>query len=156
MSKGNIKILICGDSFAVDYTVVNKNDEGWSSMLANDFTITNCAQAGISEYKILKQLERQNLHNYNVIIVAHTSPYRVHIKSNPMHLTSPLHKNADLIYNDVISHYNNNPNDNILKTAKDYFEHIFDDEYYQDVYYLIVEKIKKFLDGNICRKKITV
>lgn len=150
MISNDVKILICGDSFAVDYTVVNKNDAGWSSMLTNDFTVTNCAQAGISEYKILKQLENQILDNYTAIIVTHTSPYRVHIKSNPMHLNSDLHKDADLIYNDVISHYNDNPSNTILKTAKDYFEHIFDDEYYQDVYYLIVEKIKTLTRDHRC------
>ena len=150
MVSNEIKILICGDSFAVDYTVIDKNRAGWSSMLAKDFTITNCAQAGISEYKILKQLEQQNLDQYNAVIVTHTSPYRVHIKSNPMHLNSDLHKNADLIYSDVISHYNDNTSNTILKTAKNYFEHIFDDEYYQDIYYLIVEKIKTLTQNHQC------
>ena len=47
-------ILICGDSFAADWT--KKYDgTGWVNMLTKDHTITNIAEAGVSEYKIYKQ-----------------------------------------------------------------------------------------------------
>ena len=48
-------ILICGDSFAADWTK-KYNGNGWVNMLCNDFNITNVAEAGVSEYKIYQQL----------------------------------------------------------------------------------------------------
>ena len=51
-----MKILICGDSFAADWTVKYPG-QGWPNMLAEIHEVTNLAQAGCSEYKILKQLE---------------------------------------------------------------------------------------------------
>lgn len=150
------KILICGDSFAVDQTAFDPMEIGWSSMLAKDFLITNSAQAGISEYKILKQLTEHNLDDYDIIIVSHTSPYRVHIKNHPLYQTNQRYKNADLIYNDVLAHYNNNPRDAILSVAKNYFENIFDQDYYHDIYFLLVNEIKKITHGRRCLHLLTM
>ena len=156
VTKNNINILICGDSFAVDYTQIDPTKSGWSSMLANEYAITNCAQAGVSEYKILKQLEQQNLDEYEVIIVSHTSPLRVYIKDNPMYLNNQLYSNADLIYSDVLSHYNSDTDNIMLQTAKNYFEIIFDQDYYQDMYFLLVDKIKKLTHQHKCLHLLTI
>ena len=49
------KILICGDSFAADWS--KKYDGvGWVNMIENEHVVTNIAEAGVSEYKIYKQL----------------------------------------------------------------------------------------------------
>ena len=58
------KILVCGDSFATDHSVNDPVAIGWSSMLANLYDVTNCAQAGVSEYKIIEQIKNQNLNYY--------------------------------------------------------------------------------------------
>lgn len=150
------KILICGDSFAVNYTPDDPTAIGWSAMLANEFSITNSAQAGISEYKILKQLKQQNLDNYDAIIVSHTSPFRVHIKDHPLYQNSTLYKNADLIYNDVLAHYNSNPTSVVLSTAKNYFENIFDEDYYYDMYLLLVNEIKSLTQNYRCLHLLTI
>ena len=54
-----MKILICGDSFAADWTIKYPG-QGWPNMLSQQYEIVNLAQAGCSEYKILKQLEFTN------------------------------------------------------------------------------------------------
>ena len=48
------KILICGDSFAADWSKKYEG-KGWVNMIENDHVITNIAEAGVSEYKIYKQ-----------------------------------------------------------------------------------------------------
>ena len=72
------KILICGDSFAADWTIKTKTS-GWVNFLKDTDII---AQAGVGEYKILKQLQSCNLELYNHIIVSHTSSYRIHTITN--------------------------------------------------------------------------
>ena len=90
-------ILICGDSFAADWTVKNKYP-GWVNFLyATDIR----AQAGVGEYKILKQLQSCKLKLYSHIIISHTSPYRIHTSHNPLHETDILHYACDFIYDDV-------------------------------------------------------
>ena len=48
-----LRILIAGDSFAAEWP----GTHGWSKMLAEHHDVKNVAQAGVSEYKILKQLK---------------------------------------------------------------------------------------------------
>ena len=77
MDKKSKKILIIGDSFAC---VWPNEVTGWPTQLAQQYDVTNLAQAGVSEYKILKQLlnfEKENpwwQHDFNCVIVSHTSP----------------------------------------------------------------------------------
>lgn len=132
-----MKLLICGDSFAADWTV-KYSGRGWPNMLADFFDVTNLAQAGCSEYKIYLQLISADLSAYDKIIVSHTSPYRIYTKEHPVHKNDPLHKNSDLIYTDLKEH---------SKTVKGlehvigYFEEHFDLEYALFVHNLICEKI---------------
>jgi isopropylmalate/homocitrate/citramalate synthase len=136
-----MKLLICGDSFAADWTV-KYNDVGWPNMLANDYKITNLAQAGCGEYKIYKQLVSVNLDEYDAIIVSHTSPTRIYINSHPVHAHDLLHKNSDLIYADIVEHAKSNKS---LKPIVDYFENYFDLEYAMFVHTLLCEKIENHL-----------
>ena len=60
-----MNVLIAGDSFAAEWPGTN----GWVKLLARDYDVTNVAQAGVSEYKILQQIQTANLDEYDLIIV---------------------------------------------------------------------------------------
>lgn len=134
-----MNILICGDSFAADWTV-KYSGQGWPNMIANDYNVTNLAQAGCSEYKIYKQLTSIDLNQFDKIIISHTSPYRIPIKIHPVHAKDLLHKNSDLIYTDIKEHSKTNTN---LSSIIDFFENYFDIESSLFVHNLICEKIDK-------------
>lgn len=130
------KILICGDSFASDWYPTSKN-LGWVNLLEKEFHVTNKAQAGVSEYKIYKQLITEDLSKYDKIIVSHTSPYRIPISQHPIHKDSRTHRECDLIYSDVVYHKNNK----VMGIAKDFYENIYDSAYFEFTHNLIVDKI---------------
>ena len=133
-----MKILICGDSFAADWTV-KYPEKGWPNFLADEYTVTNLAQAGCSEYKIYKQLVSQNLDEYDVIIISHTSSYRWYIETpHPVHYADPLHKNSDLIFTDIESH---NKFRSGLSSIIYFFKNYFSTEYADFIHELISEKI---------------
>ena len=137
MVKKSIKILIAGDSFAAKWpNAVN----GWVNLLAEKYNVTNVAQAGVSEYKIWKQIETANVNEYDLVIVSHTSPNRVHTIKHPIHKTD-LHKDCDLIYTDIEAYSDwFNPS---LSAAKGWFEYHYDQEYQDDIYQLLRESILK-------------
>jgi len=136
-----MKLLICGDSFAADWTVKHSG-KGWPNMLEDLFSVTNLAQPGCCEYKILKQLESVNLSLYDKILISHTSPYRIYIKQHPVHYNDPLHKDCDLIYTDIKEHADKNKN---LQPIVEYFEKYFDFEYARYMHGLLCEKIQNIL-----------
>lgn len=140
MVDPTIKILIAGDSFAALYPGAS---QGWPNLLSKNHNIKNIAQAGVSEYKILNQIKSENLNQYDLVIVSHTSPSRVHIKKHPVHLTE-LHKNCDLIYTDI-EEKNHWFNKKIL-AAKLFYKHIYDDEYQIDIYNLLRKEINSLID----------
>jgi len=130
------KILITGDSFAADWTKKH-NGVGWVNMLCNDFEVTNIAQAGVSEYKIYKQLLSQDITDYDHVLISHTSPYRIPILEHPIHSNDILHKDCDLIYNDIKEHVENP----IAKIAVDFYENFYDIDYACFVHELIIKEI---------------
>ena len=134
-----MNILIAGDSFAADWRSVSTEYPAWWELLANDYNITNVAQAGVSEYKILKQLQQCNSLDYDLVIVSHTGFSRVHTRQHPLHKTL-LHKNCDLLLNDIdrVSWFNES-----LKSAKLWFKHHYDDEYQKDIYRLLRKEIQE-------------
>jgi len=138
MAKDSVKILIAGDSFAAKWP-----GKGWPDLLSEYINVTNLAQAGVGEYKILEQIKSANLQDYSAVRVCHTSPSRVHTRSHPIHKTG-LHENCDLIWTDLESHkdYFNSS----LKAAKGYFQHHYDDQYYKDIYSLIRKEISNIID----------
>jgi hypothetical protein len=109
-----MKIFIAGDSFAADWSIKYPTMQGWPNMLADIHTVTNAAEAGCGEYKILKQLTSHALADYDAIIVSHTSPYRIHTNFHPVHGKDKLHYNSDFIYEDCRAHK--------LKFMIEYFE----------------------------------
>ena len=138
MAKNNLKILLAGDSFSAKWP---DSPSGWPELLKHEFKITNLSQAGVSEYKILKQIKSQKLDNYDFIIVNHTSPFRVHT-ANSIHNTA-LHSNCDLIFTDVEANYNDK--DERVVTAFNWFKHHYDEEYQIDIYKMIREEISRLV-----------
>jgi hypothetical protein len=133
-----MNILICGDSFAADWTVKYKG-QGWPNLLAQEFNVTNLAQAGCSEYKIYKQIASKNLDEYDLIIVSHTSAFRWYIETpHPVHYADPLHKNSDLIYTDIEEH---NKFRSGLTSILQFFRKYYSLEYAEFIHELISEKI---------------
>jgi len=146
-----MKILIIGDSFAADWSIKYKQaDKGWPNLLADYYEVDNYAQAGVGEYKILKQIDKiKNLLLYNLVIVSHTSTYRIHTKKHPIHSNDILHKDSDLIFKDIEYHYKKKTLSTFLnkslKTAYNYFLYHFDNEYQETIYKLIRQEINNKL-----------
>lgn len=138
-----MKILIAGDSFAADWSTKYNKYPGWPNLLKNDFSVKNVAQAGVSEYKILKQIELHYNDSYDFVIVSHTSPTRVHTRRHPVMHNDVLHNNADLLVNDIMS--KRSWFNNALRAAQWYFKYHYDENYYNDVYWLIRDRIDNLL-----------
>lgn len=141
-----MKILIVGDSFAADWSA-KCTAPGWPNLLKKFHEVTNLAQAGVSEYKIYKQLTSVNLDLFDLIIVVHTSPYRVVTRRHPVHVNDLLHKDADLLFSDIEHHYKSVKRffNRSLRSAYNFFIYHFDREYQETTYKLLVEKIEKIL-----------
>jgi len=148
------KILILGDSFAADWSVKYDDYKGWPNLLQEKYDVTNVAQAGVGEYKIYKQIMSIDLSKYDTIIISHTSPYRVHTRNHPIHVYDKLHKNADMIYNDIRYHRFRLRNilNRALKAAYDFFTYHFDDEYFNTTYWLY----RKEIDIKLKKKHVIV
>lgn len=131
------RILIAGDSFS---SVELAGDHGWATMLTKNYSVTNVSQPGIGEYKILKNLESQDLNKFDTIIVSHTSPNRIHCELNPLYPVGHIYHTSDLLFGDVESKVKNNQ---LAKSVYDYFVHVFDPKYYEFVHASCCEKIDK-------------
>ena len=138
-------IALLGDSFAAEYKA---DTPGWADILAEECSVNNVAQAGVGEYKILRQLKDLESTNpnwkklYNCVIVAHTSPFRVHTSKHPLHKKG-LHKDCDLIYSDLKNRFD--WFNESLATAKNWFVHHWDDDYQIGTYKLVREEIKRII-----------
>ncbi len=139
------KLLIAGDSFAADWTKKYKEVCGWVNMLELHYDVTNVAQAGVSEYKIYKQLEKIDTTKFDYIIVSHTSPYRIPIEEHPIHKNDLLHSNCDIIYSDASEYLDNQ----IMKTAIDFYSNIFYPEWFVFVNDLTYKKIYELVPDAI-------
>jgi hypothetical protein len=133
------KLLIVGDSFSVDWSKKYSDVCGWVNLLNNDFIITNLSEAGVSEYKIYNQLKSIDTTLFDKILISHTSPYRIPIEEHPIHKKDKLHYNCDLIFSDVEEHLENE----IMKTAYDFYTQIFHKDYFIFVNNLIFNEIKR-------------
>lgn len=137
-----MNLLIAGDSFGAQWPKKN-NNIGWPSLLVKDFNVVNVSQAGVGEYKILKQLESVDLNKFDAVVVNHTSPGRVHTRQHPIH-SSGLHKDCDLLYNDI-----DRPFDlfnRALRSAKSWFQYHYDDQYQIDIYTMLRQEINRKID----------
>lgn len=137
-----MKILIVGDSFAVNFLKFYQiSYPGWVNMLSDQYSVTNLAQAGVGQYKILKQIESADLGEFDKIIVSVSSPYRLHCTKHPLHLKG-MHSDCDLIFSDVnrFNLFNRK-----ISTAKNWFKYYFDEKYAIDIYQLISEQMLRIL-----------
>jgi hypothetical protein len=124
-------ILIIGDSFSS-----NTCSDSWTTLLTN-CKITNLSSNGSSEYRIFKKLINTDLTPFSHVIIVHSSPYRIYIDHNPLHVTSQTHQNCDLIYQDVKLATKTEFTQNVTW----YFENIFNLEEADTIYSLLVEKM---------------
>lgn len=134
-----MNIVIAGDSFA---TKSSTSILSWMELLEEEHQVTNLAQAGIGEYKIYKQLCSVDVNEFDLVIVSHTSPSRIHTTNHPIH-KSGLHKNCDLILTDLIEHFR--PFNTSLHTAKNFFKYHYDEEYQIDIYNLLRRQINDMI-----------
>lgn len=121
------KILIVGDSFAAD-------SAGWPSML--DYEFENRAQKGVGEYKIFKQLN--NLTDFKITIICHSSPWRIHTRKHPIHQTNPQRAQNDFLLSDVEYH---SKTDKKMKDILYYIENYVDFDYQEDIYNLLLKQM---------------
>ena len=151
-----MKILIIGDSFAADWSIKYTEYKGWPNILAEEFDIHNIAQAGVGQYKILKQIQSINVSDYDQIISSYTSPYRVHTPNHPIHHTDKLHKNCDLLAGDIEYWMNTveSKDNESLVTARNWFKYHFDIEYSNDIHKLLIEECDELI-GEIKHLKVT-
>jgi len=124
-----MKILIVGDSFAAD-------NRGWPGMIGG--RVVNKAQNGVGEYKILKQLS--NTHEFDKIIVCHTSPWRVHTRYHPVHSSSIDRPFNDFILSDLEHHSKKNKE---IELIYKYMSNYIDYGYQKFIYNSIVKEIKQ-------------
>ena len=134
-----MNILIAGDSFATKSSTCNSS---WMELLAEQHQVTNLAQAGIGEYKIYKQVCSVDVNEFDLVIVSHTSPSRIHTNNHPIH-SSGFHKNCDLILTDLVEHFQ--PFNTSLQTAKNFFKYHYDEEYQIDIYNLLRKQINDMI-----------
>lgn len=144
-----IKILIIGDSFAADWSLKYDNYKGWPNLLAQEYDVTNLAQAGVSEYKIYKQLTNINIDNFDTLIVSHTSPYRVPTRKHPIHAEDKLHNSSDLIIADIEYHSSRYKNilNSSLRSAKNFFDHHFDEDFFYTTHMLYKKEIMNLTES---------
>lgn len=138
------KLLICGDSFAADWSPINPDalTEGWPGLMSNHYEVTNLAENGVCEYKVLQQLKSVNLKKFDALIVNHVSSNRIYVKRHPIHYNDPFRKNTDLMYADIKEHLNEYPG---LQPIVDYFENYYDMDYSNYVHNLICNEIDEYL-----------
>jgi hypothetical protein len=134
-----MKILIVGDSFAAT-SLANKH--GWPVLLEKHYNVTNLAQPGVSEYKILKQLQLVNVVDYDLVIVSHTSPYRVHSKLNPFYKKGHIYHTSDILCSDTFAKWSF-----AAFAMRFYFKYIFDPAYYEYIFIKCMQDISKLLNS---------
>lgn len=142
-------ILIAGDSFAADWKKSKSNFIGWPNLLNKNFDVVNVAQAGVSEFKILKQIREAIADKkFDTVIVAHTSPYRIPTECHPVHFNDPFYGNADLIFSDIEYHRFKFKNllDTSIKSAYNFFQYHYDKDFWESTYVLMRNEINKLID----------
>lgn len=113
------KLLIVGDSFCSP----NQETYSWHNQLNSYYSITNLGQNGVGQYKIHQQLMSVPVEQYDGVLMLATSPYRIHVESNPFYDSKhQSHYNADLLYADILHKEPGHNKDHVIW----WFEKIFD------------------------------
>ena len=140
-----MNILICGDSFSLDWTVWQEIPyKGWPNLLADLYTVDNRGQHGVGQYKICKQFQHLDLSQYDKIIVSVAPYWRMHCQSHPIH-TTDRYRHCDLMLMDIdrFDWFNSR-----LRTAKGMFKYYYDEEYLKDTHDMITDCMRKKLQGS--------
>lgn len=121
-------IWVFGDSFAG-----NKSENSWVSLLG----ATSLATNGSSEYRIFKtyQENKSKIKDTDLIIFVHTSSTRIYLQNDKLLSSRMLdtHRQCDIVINDVFE-----------KKEKEFIkilELIWDEDYFNDIFNLIVDKL---------------
>lgn len=122
-----MKILICGDSFSSD-------TNGWPKYLHDN--VTNRSERGVGEFKIFQQTYDHK--TFDKLIVCHTSPWRIHTTSHPLHKDNAQRPNNDFMIADLEHHSKHNDE---IKHIYSYIKKYTDWDYVKFVYDMIVEKL---------------
>ena len=138
-----MKVLLLGDSWAADWSSKFTDYPGWPNLLSEKFDVTNIAQAGVSQYSIVKQLNSVNPDDFARIVISITSPFRIYTPQHPVYKTG-LHVNADLMLNDL--RHKKDPDNAPLRSAIDFFKYHFDPDHANFVNQLIVDHLLGRLD----------
>ena len=140
-----MNILILGDSWAADWQADYDQYLGWPNILAEQYLVTNRAQAGVSQYSIIQQLKSVTPADYDRVIISITSPYRLYTPRHPVH-TEGLHAYSDLIYTDLEYHLTEQPDNPRIQSAVGFYQHHFDTEHAEYVHQLLVSETLKQLN----------
>ena len=153
-----MKIAIFGDSFSANWVEFFSKGHhrytahGWSYFLAQKYDVTNYSQMAVGEYKILKQVQSADLLKFDLAIVMHAGPLRLH-SATPPSVYENLKKNypefthADMSQGDLIyPHLKDATDIPDVKLAVDFFEKFVDLEYQSYVSNLFCESIYKRLN----------
>ena len=74
--------------------------------------------------------------------------YRVHIAQHPLHANTKLHQNCDLLYADL--EYSQQYDNVVVNAGLNYFRYIFDTDYYNGIYEIMLGHINHLTDPNRC------
>jgi hypothetical protein len=133
--KTEQKIIgLFGDSFGYQHD--DAEFDSWVDQLERHFDIINHCQCGVGEYKILQQLEKVDLTQFDYVIILHTSFLRVFVADNPLHTQSKTHQHCDIIYADIADRP-----EEFAQACRLFYKHIFDEQYARDIYNLICKQI---------------
>lgn len=131
-------ILICGDSWAADWSV-KYNDLGWPNILQQHHDVTNIAQAGVSQYRICQQLQDIDITKFDVAVCSITSPNRIYSNNNTAHIDDALHSNCDLMFADLEHAWEQGNKTPQTKSALDFFMYHWDKDHADFVHQLLVD-----------------
>lgn len=129
-----MKISIIGDSFSSDTC-----DHSWIKLLSEKYEIDNFSQRGISEYRILKILEKnlETIKNSDVVIIFHTNADRIYVPDLTDYPRRRLdtHQHCDMLASDAFSM------PAWAAIADVYYRNFFDFEFQQHIFSCTMQKI---------------
>jgi len=134
-----MKVLLLGDSWAADWNTKYSDYLGWPNILKQHHQVTNVAQAGVSQYRICKQIEQVDINDFDIAICSITSPNRIYSKNNTAHIDDVLHSNCDLMFADLEYAWDNGNTTEQTESALSFFKHHWDKEHADFVHQLLVD-----------------
>ena len=129
------QLWIIGDSFST-----NMSTESWINLLPENYAITNMSMNGVSQYRLYRMFldVREQITPGSTIIFCHTNPNRIYLPDRINYPTreKDSHPNCDLVLGDVKRH---GMFWRIISYL--YIKYFFDEEYYCNLYDLMVKEM---------------